>query len=122
MIGTEYAVTPETIVSEAMKMKTNGYRLMSMTCNQVEGDDAYIIYHFDRSLEIVHLRMDIKLNKPVPSISGVYFAAILGENEMRDQFALVFDGLVLDFNRTLLLDEEVAQVPLVNNVKIVDKK
>ena len=41
----------------------------------------------------------------IPSISGIYFAALLVENENRDLFGLEYEGLVLDFNRTLYLEE-----------------
>lgn len=121
MIGKESPVTIDNVVSEVMHMKNDGYRLVSMTCRQTGEGEVEILYHFDKDLEFAHLRMSgVKSADPVPSISGVYFAAIIGENEMRDQYDLSFEGLALDFNRTLLLDKEVSEVtvPMVNNVKI----
>ncbi len=47
----------------------------------------------------------------MPSISPVYFAAFLIENEIEDQFGIKFDGLVLDFGGTLYLEEEVMRTP-----------
>ena len=38
----------------------------------------------------------------MPSISGVLFTAFLVENEIRDQFGIMFDGLVLDYQGKLL--------------------
>jgi ech hydrogenase subunit D len=49
-------------------------------------------------------------DRPVPSISGIYFCALLVENEMQDLFDVRFEGLALDFNRTLLLSEETKKV------------
>jgi hypothetical protein len=42
----------------------------------------------------------------------------LVENEIQDQFGLTFDGLVLDYHRTLLLDGDVTEVPFMSSVKI----
>lgn len=113
-------VTKETVASEVLKLKNDGYRIVTMSCTELDEDHVDILYHFDKDLELVHLRMKHKKAEPVPSISGILFAALLVENEMRDQFALEFDGLVLDFNRSLYLDEEISsvQVPLVSNCKI----
>jgi Ni,Fe-hydrogenase III component G len=113
-------VTKETVANEILMLKNDGYRLVAMSCTEVDDDTVDILYHMDKDLELVNLRMMAEKAKPVPSISGIYFCAMLSENEMRDQFALDFDGLVLDFNRSLLLDEEISttQVPLTNNVKI----
>ncbi|WP_022661458.1 NADH-quinone oxidoreductase subunit C [Paucidesulfovibrio longus] len=119
MKGKEIAVTRDNLVSEVMNMKNEGYRLVTMT-TALTGEDAVdVLYHFDKELEVVHLRLPAQLSQPVPSISGVYFCALLAENELQDLFGMKFAGLVLDFNRTLYLDEEITTVPLVNNVKVV---
>ncbi|GAB6176982.1 NADH-quinone oxidoreductase subunit C [Desulfobaculum senezii] len=120
MIENLKEVTKETVANEILMLKNDGYRLVAMSCTEVDDDTVDILYHMDKDLELVNLRMMAEKAKPVPSISGIYFCAMLSENEMRDQFALDFDGLVLDFNRSLLLDEEISttQVPLTNNVKI----
>jgi len=113
-------VAKDTVANEVLKLKNDGYRFVTMSCTELDEDSVDILYHFDKDLELVHLRMTQKKSEKVPSISGILFGAFLVENEMRDQFALEFDGLVLDFNRTLFLDEEITsvQVPLANNCKI----
>jgi Ni,Fe-hydrogenase III component G len=115
-------VTVDTVVGEVMKMKNDGHRLVTFSTYQEGEDGMGILYHFDKELETTHLRMSVKRDAPIPSVSGVYFAALLVENEIRDQWDVKFDGLVLDFNRTLYLDPEVTQVPLVSNIKIEPKK
>jgi ech hydrogenase subunit D len=121
MQGKVIDVTLDTIVGEVMNMKNEGQRLVTYSAYQ-DGDKLGILYHFDKNLETTHLRLVADMDKPIPSVSGVYFAALLVENEIRDQWNVEFDGLVLDFNRTLYLDPEVTQVPLVSNVKIEPKK
>jgi len=112
-------VTQETVASEVLKLKNEGYRFVTMSCTELDADFVDILYHFDKDLTLANLRMKQPKDAKVPSISGILFAALLVENEMRDLFGLEFEGLVLDFNRTLYLDEEITEVPMVSNVKIV---
>ncbi len=122
MKGTIKDVTLDTVVGEVMNMKNDGQRLVTYSTYQAGEGKIGILYHFDKELESTHLRLVADMGAPIPSVSGVYFAALLVENEIRDQWDVEFDGLVLDFNRTLLLDPEVTQVPLASNVKIAPKK
>ncbi len=122
MKGKVIDVTIDNVVGEVMNMKNDGHRLVTLSTYQEGENGLGILYHFDKGLEPTHLRMSVKREEVIPSVSGVYFAALLVENEIRDQWDVKFDGLVLDFNRTLYLDPEVTQVPLVSNVKIEPKK
>jgi len=111
-------VTQDTVASEVLKLKNEGYRLVTMSCTELDADNVDILYHFDKDLTLANLRMTQPKKDTVPSISGILFAALLVENEMQDMFGLKFEGLVLDFNRTLYLDEEITEVPMVSNCKI----
>ena len=122
MKGKVIDVTVDTLVGEVMHMKNDGQRLVTYSTYKEDENKIGILYHFDKDLEPTHLRLVADMDKPIPSASGVFFAALLVENEIRDQWDVEFDGLVLDFNRTLFLDPEVTQVPLVSNVKIEPKK
>jgi len=121
MQGNIKDVTLDTVVGEVMNMKNDGQRLVTFSTYQAGEGKLGILYHFDKDLENTHLRLVADMDKPIPSVSGVYFSAMLVENEIRDQWDVKFDGLVLDFNRTLFLDPEVTKVPLANNVKIEPK-
>lgn len=99
------AIPLEAIHSTAQEMLTRGYRFI--TCTVVDlGEEGFDhIYHFDRELEELSFRATCPRGTPVPSISDVYFCAMLVENENRDLFGIEYTGLVLDFNRTLYLEE-----------------
>jgi ech hydrogenase subunit D len=58
-----------------------------------------------------HFKLSIAKGVPVPSITPVYYAAFLVENEIQDLFGIAFEGLALDYERTLYLDEEVRATP-----------
>ncbi|MBC8178195.1 MAG: NADH-quinone oxidoreductase subunit C [Deltaproteobacteria bacterium] len=92
-------------------MKKKGYRLVTLSCVELDADTLDILYHFDKDLDLMHLRLTAPKNKAVPSISSVYFASFLVENEIQDQFGIRFEGLVLDYDRTLYLEEEVRDAP-----------
>ena len=121
MKGKIIDVTIDNIVGEVMNMKNDGQRLVTFSAYAAGEGKMGILYHFDKELENTHLRLIVDPDKPIPSVSGVYFSALLVENEIRDQWDVKFDGLILDFNRTLLLDPEVTKVPLANNLKIEPK-
>ena len=103
------------LFGQTSEMKSLGFRLVTLTCVDVDEDRFVILYHFDKDLTMTHFRVQVPKGQAVPSISRVYFSAFLVENEIQDHFGLQFDGLVLDYGRTLLLDEEAGPNPLSKN-------
>jgi ech hydrogenase subunit D len=81
------------------------WRLVTQTVVDRGEQGIDILFHYDKDLEEKHFRLTVPKGTVIPSISGIYFAALLIENENRDLFGLAYDGLVLDFNRTLYLEE-----------------
>lgn len=104
-------VTRETLVAEAAKLKFGGYRLVTFSCTEIDAGTLDILYHFDKDLALTHLRLTAAKTESVPSISPVYFAALLIENEIQDFFGLRFQGLVVDYQGTLYLEEEALKTP-----------
>jgi len=85
--------------------KEKGCRFVTITCIGADCGGAELLYHFDRELQLSHLRLTVAGDE-VPSISGIYVAAFLVENEIQDQFGLRFTGLAPDYRRTLYLQGE----------------
>ncbi len=104
-------IESDALKSEAARLKGEGYRFVTMTCVDLDEENVDLIYSFDRDLEMVHFRLRQSKSRPVPTISDVLFAAFLVENEIQDQFGLCFEGLVLNFENYLYLEEEVATTP-----------
>lgn len=98
------------LVSEVMSLKHQGYRFVTMSCVDL-GDSLDLIYHFDLELQMVHLRITLLKGDTAPSISGIFFAALIIENETEDHFGIKFDGLILDFGGNFYLEEEVKKYP-----------
>lgn len=95
-------VAPGQLVAEVSRLKAEGWRLVTMSSVEIDATNMEILYHFDKDLKLTNLRLTVAKGGTVPSISGVLFTAFLVENEIRDQFALTFEGLVLDYQGKLL--------------------
>lgn len=104
-------IAQNTLKSEVLRLKSEGFRLVTITCVDLDENSVDLIYSFDRDLKMVHLRMRQAKDKPAPTISDALFAAFLVENEIQDQFGICFEGLVLNFDRSLYLEEEVSTTP-----------
>ena len=90
-------ITPDTLVPETQKMKANGYRLDQMCASRLP-EGLEVNYTFDKDCAFANLRILIAAESPsLPSVSGVYWAALLYENEMHDLYGIQVPGLVLDF-------------------------
>jgi ech hydrogenase subunit D len=108
----------ESVVVHAQRLKDRGLRLVAMTAVDHDEASVDVFYHFGQDLKLEHSRLTVAKGSAVPSISGVFFAALLVENEIQDQFGLTFEGLVLDYHRTLLLDADLTEIPFRSDIKI----
>ena len=111
MIENMSSITVDEIVAQAGRMKQDGYRLVTLTAVDLNEHEVDLIYHFDRDLEMKHFRVNVTKGHKAPSISAVFFGAVLVENEIQDQFGLRFSGLTLDYNEGLYLEEEAGRTP-----------
>jgi ech hydrogenase subunit D len=101
----------DNLPGEAAAAKMAGYRFVTLTCTALDEKHFEILYHFDRELELKHLRLTLTADAAVPSISPIYFAAFLVENEIQDLFGIRFTGLAVDYDRTLYGDEKTRITP-----------
>jgi ech hydrogenase subunit D len=111
MLGKVISVTPDEVIEKVAGKKFEGCRFVTMSCTQLDENTMEILYHLDKDLELTTLRLTIPRDVAIPSISSVYFAAFLVENEIQDLFNIRFTGLVIDYERTLYLEEEVKTTP-----------
>ena len=105
-----HEVSPENLLSEVAARLPLGYRFVTMTCTDL-GPAHDLLYHFDRDFQLETLRMNLPKGKTPPSISVIYSAALLVENEIQDLFGIRFSGLVLDYEGRLLLSEGAPLAP-----------
>lgn len=106
------SVNREQLLREVSNFKAARLRFVTISCVDLGEDGLDVIYHFAKGLRLSHLRLTVPKGKTAPSITDSYFCAFLVENEIRDQFGLVFDGLNIDYGGTLLLEKDVRLSPL----------
>jgi ech hydrogenase subunit D len=98
------------LLDEVRTLKNKGYRLVTMS--SVNFDERFdLLYHFDRELNMKNLRVSLPKGEPMPSISGIYLAGFLIENEIKDGFGIDFTDLAIDFGGNLMLEDEVQKYP-----------
>ena len=101
----------EALVGEVAKIKVQGYRFVTLSVVERDADILDIFYHFDKNLTLKHFKLSVSKGIPVPSITPVYLAAFLVENEIQDLFGIRFNGLVVNYERTLYLEPETKLTP-----------
>lgn len=101
----------ENLLGETAAAKAAGYRFVTLTCTVLDENHFDILYHFDRELGLKQLRLTVAAGTTIPSISPLYFAAFLVENEIQDLFGIRFSGLAIDYKRTLYADETTRITP-----------
>ena len=111
MLGEVISVSLDEVIEKVAKKKVEGCRFVTMSCAQLDENTIDILYHLDKDLKLINFRLTVARNAAVASISPVYFAAFLVENEMQDLFDIRFTGLAIDYERTLYLEEEVKITP-----------
>ncbi len=109
----------EDIVAKAKDFFQQGYRFVTIDCIQMGDDRWQLLYHFDKDLELSHVRITFD-GLEVPSISPVYTGALLVENEIQDLFGLKFTDLVIDYQGRLFLTDEVGPAPqVISNMTVI---
>ena len=111
MQGESTSICRDILLGEVAKLKVAGYRFVTISCVETSAEVVELLYHFDKDFNLRHLRLGVPHGAQVPSISPLYFAAFLVENEIQDLFGLCFDGLVIDYGRTLYLDGDLQATP-----------
>jgi ech hydrogenase subunit D len=92
-------------------LQCQGHRLVTITCLDA-GDAHEVLYHFDKDYVLTTLRLLLPRGQPLPSISNLFFAAALVENEIQDLFGIPVTGLAIDYQGRFLLAEAAPRAPL----------
>lgn len=107
-------VAVDALLARVQEMSDQGMRFITTTALDA-GENFEVYYHFGCGTEMQHLRLLVPKSAEIPSISGIYFAAFLSENEMSEMFGLKITGLVLDYRGRMLLSEDIPPAPLLKS-------
>jgi ech hydrogenase subunit D len=93
-------VTSGEIIDRAKRYLQEGYRLTQIHCTKTSSE-MFIIYTFEKlDLTCENLKMHVQVGDTVPSISGMFPAAFLYENETHDLYGVNFSDMAVDFKGT----------------------
>ncbi|MBE5984692.1 NADH-quinone oxidoreductase subunit C [Lacrimispora sp. AGF001] len=92
-------ISPNDLLTEIMKIKNDGYRLVAITCTNKNGME--LTYSFDKDYELLNIRLITDTETELPSISILYPYSFLYENEIKELFGVKITGIMPDFNDNL---------------------
>jgi ech hydrogenase subunit D len=91
----------ESLLTEADALRSANWRLVQILCvSSPEGNE--LSYSFGQGLAMKSLRFNAPAGASVPSITSLYSAAFLYENEIRDLFGLKIDRIRADWEGRVL--------------------
>lgn len=93
-------IGPGSLVPEVLKIKHDGYRLVQICATKIE-NGYELTYSFGRQYEFVCLRVEVRPNGEVMSISNIFGPAFLYENEIHDLFGINIKLMTLDYQGNL---------------------
>ena len=92
------------LLHEVVSLHEGGQRFVTASAYEHTDGSFSIVYHFDKNYELTNLRINFAKDEVIPSLSPIYFAAFLVENEMQDLYGIKFSNLKIDFGGKLLID------------------
>jgi ech hydrogenase subunit D len=89
-------IEPEDLVHSVRNRFEDGWRLVQIACARIT-DTYEITYSFDKDLLLEHLRIQISVDQEISSITSVYLAAFVYENEIADLYGIPIKGIAIDY-------------------------
>ncbi len=95
-----YKIEKVELLPVIMEKKNDSWRLVQICCAFADGHYE-VTYSFATGYKISNYRLIVEKEESVPSISRVYKAATLYENEMRELFGLKVEFMKVDYHNKL---------------------
>ena len=99
-------ITRDVFFARVIRMKMELWRLVQICAVRVEGGYE-MSYTFCRNYEMVTLRLHVKEDEEISSITQVYPCAYMQENEAAELFGVKIKNLTVDYrNKLYRIDQE----------------
>ena len=99
-------ITRDVFFATVIRMKMELWRLVQICAVRVEGGYE-MSYTFCRNYEMVTLRLHVKEDEEISSITQVYPSAYMQENEAAELFGVKIKNLTVDYrNKLYRIDQE----------------
>lgn len=122
MIENLVEITSDQLLAEVQKAKYEGYRLITATSVDNGDDTIDIIYHFDKDYGMRNYKITVKKGESVPSVSKIFFCALLVENEMKELFGINITDIVVDYGGHMLLSDEELASPFLRQQITIEQR
>jgi NADH:ubiquinone oxidoreductase 27 kD subunit len=90
-------IRKEDLLAECAALQAQGMRLVQVLALNTDGGFE-LSYSFGKEYRMLSLRFTITSDEPVPSITPVWKAAFLYENEIKDLFGVKIENISVDYN------------------------
>lgn len=122
MIQNVTETSTEKLLGKVQKMMYDGYRFVTATCIDLGNGSFDVYYHFDKDLTLKNYKITVSSDEEIPSISKIFFCALLVENEMKELFGLNVANIAIDYGGHLLLSDDSPDAPMTRGGQIVIEK
>jgi ech hydrogenase subunit D len=122
MLENVIEISKDQLLGKVQEMCFNKYRFATASCVDLGEGKVEVIYHFDKDLELVNFKIIVNKDEELSSISGIYFCALLVENEMKELFGLNIVNIVIDYSGHLLLTDDAPSSPMLKNQIVIEKR
>lgn len=121
MIENVTNISVDALLGFVEDMIYSGYRFITATCVDNGNGTNDVLYHFDKDLQMKHARITVGKEDEIPSISGIYFGAILVENEIKELFGVNIKNIAVDYGGHMLLNDNELEAPMSRQITIINK-
>jgi ech hydrogenase subunit D len=122
MIENLVETTSDHLLAETSSCKYQNYRYVTSTCVDNGDDTIDVYYHFDKEYEMKNVKITVKKGEEIPSISKIYFSAVLVENEMKELFGLNITDIAIDYGGHMLLSDEELSSPMLRQQITIEQR
>ncbi len=84
------------LLNKMKEISVAGYRILQMCATKID-EEYEILYTFAKGYDIRNVKIIIAPGTHVPSITDIFEAAYLYENEVHDLFGIEIDGINHDY-------------------------
>nr|WP_319487200.1 NADH-quinone oxidoreductase subunit C [uncultured Caproiciproducens sp.] len=98
-------ISSGSLLEEVLKMKGSNCRLVQICATRTK-EGYELTYSFGKEFDLYGLRFNLGEDTEIPSISHIYPASFLYENEIHDLFGVPIKMISIDYQGTLYRTEK----------------
>jgi hypothetical protein len=116
MIDNLKEIGKDQLLGEVKRLADSKARFVTGVCSDL-GDKLEVTYYFvpKPGMDMSALRFCVGKEEEVPSMTGIYLATALTENELKELFGLRVQDIAIDFGGHMLLAQDSPVLPMLKS-------